>query len=106
MSDTQGPGWYRYRAARGAPWQAVRIVEEGGLWFVLLNGKPVHGSGAAHLHDIPFVHPPASIGARMFHPVTEPEYLMLLDALAAAEEGTPLATPDAPVDLRNARSLF
>lgn len=106
MSDVQGPGWYRHRAARGAPWQAVRIVEEGGLWIVLLNGTAVHGSGAAHLHDIPFVHPHGMIGARMFHPISEGQYLALLDALAAAEDGTPLATPDAPVDLRSARSLY
>lgn len=99
-ADTQGAGFYRWRAGRGAPFQAVRILENGGLWYVLVNGVLAAGSGAPDLHDIPFVHPPGSIGARMFHPVSEFEYLAILDAYDTAPADHPLRSPGTKVDLK------
>jgi hypothetical protein len=93
----QPPGTYRYRSGRRCPWQPVRIIYDGYNWHVLLRGEPVKGSGQADPHDIPFVRFRAP-----FHPITMREYHDLLDDYRDAKPGSPLLTPDEPVNLRGA----
>jgi len=100
----QPPGWYRYRAARGAPFQAIRIVYEDGLWFCLVNGlSEYQGRRVAGRNDpseIPFIilHGP-------FHEITEEQYMAILRDYQEAAPGSPLETPEQPVNVRQARPL-
>jgi hypothetical protein len=96
----QPPGTYRYRARRKAPWQPVRILWDGEMWHCLLTGRPVRGSGTCDPMDIPFIRDRAP-----FHPVSEIEYLQLVLAYEAARPGSPLLTPDEPVDMRRSAPL-
>ena len=96
----QPPGYYRFRLRRGAPFQAVRILHDGEFWQMLRNGEPVRLSGQRDPLDIPFV--------RLwgpFHAITQAEYEEILAAYQAAEPGTPLASPDEPVNLRGSKPL-
>lgn len=94
-------GFYRFRAAKKAPWQYCRVMMDSGRWVVLLNGSVVDGSGVADPFDIPFLlyHWP-------LHPIEESEYDALVRAHAAAPPGHPLRTPGDKVDLRAAPPLY
>lgn len=94
-------GFYRFRAAKGAPNQYCRVVIESGMWVVLLNGEVMKGSGVADPFDIPFLlyHWP-------LHPISESEYEALVRQHAAAPPGHPLRTPGDKVDLRSAPPLY
>lgn len=96
----QPAGTYRYRARRGAPWQAVRIIYDGSRWHCVVNGVAVSGEGQADPERIGFImyHGP-------FHSITEAEYLAILADYADAKAGTPLATPAEPVNLRRSNPL-
>lgn len=96
--EDQLPGTYRYRARKGAPWQAVRITYQDGMWFCVVNGRGDHW--AYDPAKIPFIwrHGP-------FHSVTEDEYLAILKDYAEAHPGSPLNTPDEPVNLRRIKPL-
>lgn len=96
----QPPGYYRFRRGRGRPWQPLRILLRDGLWHFLLVGTPVRGSGEADPLNIAWVrdHGP-------FHPITREEYDALMDSYVAAEPGSPLTTPDEPVNLRRSPPL-
>jgi hypothetical protein len=96
----QPPGFYRYRAGRKCPWQPLRILWDGEFWHVLLIGKPVRGSCEKDPLDIPFVRDRGP-----FHPITMRQYHDMLDDYRAATPGSPLLTPDVPVNLREARPL-
>lgn len=93
----QPPGTYRFRR-RGGPLQAVRIIWDGAEWSVLVNGE--ERGRAADPVEIDFIlyHGP-------FWPISEAEYAQILIAYGKAKPGTPLATPDAPVDFRKSRPL-
>lgn len=94
-------GFYRARLTRKGPWVPVRIIEEQALWVCLVNGEPTKGSGASDPFDVPFL-----LYNWPLHPISEFEYLALVDQHDAAKRGTPLADPNAAVDLRNSRSLM
>lgn len=102
MSGTldPSPGTYRYRARRGAPWQAVRITHGPG-WNVYLNGALLPDAGVEDWikHEWLLWNWP-------LHPIDEREYDALLKAAEQARPGDPLATPDQPVNLRAAPSLY
>jgi hypothetical protein len=78
----------------------VRILNDGELWHVLLNGEPVKGSGRADWLDVAFLKYNWPL-----HPISLTEYYALKDAYAAAPPGSPLTTPDEPVNLREATSV-
>lgn len=96
----QPPGTYRYRARRGCPWQPLRILHDGYLWHVLLIGKPVPRSGRSDPIDIPFVRDRAP-----FHPIPLSEYVRMINEYEEAPVGSPLRTPNEPVDLKGAPPL-
>lgn len=96
----QMPGTYRYRATKGAPIQAVRISFDGATWHVLLNGAVQPGSGALDPSDIPFI-----LWRGPFWSITEAEYMAILREYQDAGRGTPLRTPDQPVNLRESEPL-
>jgi hypothetical protein len=97
----QPPGTYRYRARRGAPFQAVKIMlSDDGFWDVLLNGSPVARSGQLDPMDIPFV-----LNRGPFAPISEHEYRALILEFEMAADGSPLKTPDEPVNLRRSAPL-
>lgn len=96
----QPPGTYRYRSRRGCPWQPLRILWDGYLWHVLLIGKPVVGSGRSDPLDIPFVQWRAP-----FHPIPFIEYVRLIQDYEMALPGSPLLTPNEPINLREAPPL-
>lgn len=91
----QPPGHYWYRAGRGCPLQPLRIHWDGHHWHVLLIGEPVRGSGQRDPMDIPFVR-----ARGPFHPIPEGEYLRMIRDYETAPPGSPLRTPDQPVNLR------
>lgn len=94
-------GFYRFRAAKGAPWQACRIIFESGCWICLVMGKVVEGSGAADPFDIPFL-----VNRWPMHPISEATYDEILQAHEAAPAGHPLRKAGERVDLRNAPALY
>jgi hypothetical protein len=69
---------------------------DGYLFHVLLVGKPVSGSGKKDPMDIPLVKWRAP-----FHPIPMTEYVRMIAEYEAAPPGSPLRTPDEPVDMRN-----
>lgn len=95
--ETVREGFFRYRAAKGAPWQALRIMRESGAWVALLSGQIVPGSCAARARDVPFL-----LWRSPFHPVSEAEYAALLAAYQDAPVGHPLRSPNEAVDWRAA----
>jgi hypothetical protein len=95
------PGFYFFRARRGAPRQPVRIMNDGGYWTVILRGEPAVGSGAEDWIDVPLL-----LFRWPFTPISEAEYYALLQEYERAGSGHPLADPESPVDLRRAPSLF
>lgn len=99
-AEDQPPGFYRYRARRGAPWQALRILWDGAEFHCLLSGEPVKGSPAPDPALIDFI-----LYRGPFHSVSETEYETLLAAYRAAPAGHPLRTPDEPVNLRGSKPL-
>lgn len=94
------PGVYRFRARRGAPWQPVKILFDGYEWHVLVIGKVANGSGKLNPNDIPLL-------ARRWPmlPITPSEYGSLIDAYANAKPGSPLLTPNEPINLRGSPAL-
>jgi hypothetical protein len=96
----QPPGTYKYKAGRGCPWQPLRILWDGYEWHVLLTGKPVSGSGKKDPMDIPLVKWKAP-----FHPISLAEYVKMIEQYETAAPGSPLRTPDQPVNLRQAPPL-
>lgn len=96
----QPPGFYRYRARKGAPWLPVRIMHDGDLWHCLLNGMVTFGSGKRDPQDIPFI-----LYRAPFHAIKEAEYEALIEAYRQATVGHPLASPDEKIDLRTSRPL-
>lgn len=94
------PGTYRYRAGKGAPIQAVRIVYDDTAWHVLVNGSVQPGSGAADPAEIPFI-----LWRGPFWSITEAAYMAILRAYQEAKIGTPLRTPDRAVNLRESEPL-
>ena len=99
--ETVRPGFFRYRARKGAPWQALRVMRESGRWVALLNGEIVPGSGAEKARDVPFL-----LWRSPFTPITEAEYDALLQAHQSAPDGHPLRKPEEKVDLRGAPPLY
>ena len=97
-STDQPPGTYRYRHGKGCPWQPLRIVFEDKQWFVMLRGEVI-GSGDDP-NDIPIIRLRGP-----FHPIGGGEYAILLEAYRVARPGSPLLTPNEPVNLRNAPAL-
>lgn len=96
----QPPGTYRYRACRGAPWQPLRLLWDGFEWHCLLRGEVVSESGRKDPNDIPFIR-----NRGPFHPISIQEYLELITAYRNARPGSPLSTPDLPVDFRRSSVL-
>jgi hypothetical protein len=96
----QEPGFYRYRARRGAPWQPVRIILDGDGWHCLVRGEPVAGSGQRDPLDIPFIRDRGP-----FHSISLVEYHVMIEDYRTAAPGSPLLTPDDPVDLRGSAPL-
>lgn len=94
------PGFYRYRSRRGAPWQPVKILFDGYDWHVLLIGKVAFGSGRADPFDIPLIKHRWPL-----FPITLSEYGVMIDAYANARLGSPLLTPNEPVNLRGSPAL-
>jgi hypothetical protein len=99
--ETVTPGFFKYRARKGAPWQALRVMRESGCWVALLNGDVVKGSGKPLARDIPFL-----LYRSPFTPISEAEYDALLRAYENAPPGHPLRSPEEPVDLRGAPVLY
>ena len=95
--ETVSEGFFKFRAAKGAPWQALRIMRESGTWVVLLSGRVVPGSGAAKAKDIPFL-----LWRSPFFPISEAAYDALLAEYRSAPPGHPLRSPDRAVDWRSA----
>jgi hypothetical protein len=100
LGTEPSPGFYAYRARKGAPLQAMRIINFDGAWIVLVNGTPMPGSGADDWVKVPI------LLRWPFHPITHDRYLELIKAAEDAPPGHPLAEPDKPVDLKRNRSLF
>lgn len=96
----QPPGVYRYRAGRGCPWQPLRLLWDGYNWHCLLIGVAVPGSGQRDPLFIPFIRDRGP-----FHPITLSEYHNMIDDYRAAQHGSPLLTPNEPVNLRVAAPL-
>ena len=96
----QPPGTYKYRSRRGCPWQPLRILWDGYLFHVLLIGKPVPGSGRSDPMDIPMV-----LWKAPFHPISLTEYVRMIEEYENAPPGSPLRTPDQPINLREAPPL-
>lgn len=96
----QPPGLYRYRAGRGCPWQPLRLLWDGYAWHALLIGVAVKGSGQKDPLHIPFIRDRGP-----FHAITVHQYHDMLEEYRTAKPGSPLLTPDVPVDLRAARPL-
>lgn len=96
-ADDCRPGLYRYRATRGAPWQAVEIVRGADGWSVRINGWPTPDKPALDWLDHGWLkrHWP-------LWPIERAEFDRLMLAHQSAREGSPLASPDRPVDLRAA----
>lgn len=101
LGTEPSPGLYRMRMARKSPWLPVRVVEQDGLWFVLVAGKVTTDSGKADPFEVSLL-----LHQWPLHPVDEVTYLALLAEVEAAQPGTPMATPDQSVDLRQSRSLW
>ena len=97
--ETVAVGFYRYREARGTPWQPLRIMRESGLWIVIKCGH-VMLNPTARAKDNPFL-----LWRSPFHKISEAEYYRLIAAYENAPAGHPLRTPEKPVDLRAAPSL-
>ena len=95
--ETVHEGFFRFRATKGAPWQALRIIRESGTWVAILSGEIVPGSGAAMAKEVPFL-----LWRSPFHPISQGEYETLLRAYETAPPGHPLRTPERAVDWRNA----
>lgn len=100
-SDQRAPGFYRCRLVRAGPWVAFRIMCEEGWWLLIQNGKPTSEVAMADYNAVPGM-------AKMIYAkeISADAYAALLAASAAAPEGSPLANPDRPVDLRAAPSLY
>ena len=94
------PGVYRFRTRRRAPWQPVRIMHDGYEWNVLVIGKVAFGSGKADPFEIPII-----AHRWPLHPISQQEYDAMMAEYALAKPGSPLATPDEPVDLRRSLPL-
>lgn len=101
LTTEPSTGFYRFRAAKGAPWGYCRIMVDSGLWVCLLNGEVAKGSGVADPFDIPFL-----LYNWPLHPITAEEYDALIRAHASAPPGHPLRTPGDKVDLRGAPPLY
>ena len=99
--ETVEEGWFRYRAMRGAPFQAVRVLRLQGRWYAWINGVEVPDAGKPLAKDIPFLlwHAP-------FHPISRDEYDRLLAAYRKAPAGHPLTKPGEAVDFRSAPGLY
>ena len=52
--ETVHEGFFRFRATKGAPWQALRIIRESGAWVAILSGEIVPGSSAAMAKVVQF----------------------------------------------------
>lgn len=102
-AEDQPPGYYRVRPGgqRGKrPWMPVRLVlTDDGMWHCLVIGSPVHGSPQSDPSLIPFVRQNGP-----FREIAEAEYYALIAEYDAAGPGSPLLTPNEPINLRNARA--
>ena len=94
-------GFYRFKATKHAPWQPCRIMQESGLWVVLVNGEVASGSGCSDPFDIPLL-----LNRWPLHPITEKDYDALIQEHATAPQGHPLRTPGERVNLRAAAPLY
>lgn len=99
--DVPTPGHYAVRLVRGGPDVAARIIEQDGLWLVLLNGQPTSKTAMPGCWEPPWMERVAFGKA-----ISEAAYAALLDATEGAQPGDPLADPNAPVDLANAPPVF
>lgn len=96
--EDQPPGTYRYRHGKGCPWQPLRIMFDDGRWFVLLRGEVV--GFAADPTDIPLVK-----WRGPFHEISEEDYADLMAEYRKARPGSPLLTPEQPINLRDSPAL-
>lgn len=94
------PGVFRLRSRRGAPWQPVKILYDGYEWHVLIIGQVTPGSGRRDPFDIPLIKKRWPL-----HEITQQEYDDMIAAYARAKPGSPLKTPDQPVNLRGSPAL-
>ena len=94
------PGVYRFRARRKAPWQPVKIMFDGWDYHVLVTGEVVFGSGKPNPMDIPLLRERWPL-----HPISDREYGELMDAYANAKPGSPLLSPNEPINLRGSPAL-
>lgn len=96
----QMPGTYKFRAFKGAPWQAIRISFDGIWWHCICNGVVTRDSGRRDPADISLI-----LWRGPFHRIPESEYMRILRDYDEAPPGSPLRTPNEPVNIRESKPL-
>ena len=101
MPLSPDPGYYATKLVRGGPEVACRIICADGWWVCFVNGAPTSETAEREPFRVPRMEWIATS-----RPISEVEYEAILTAAAAAQPGEPLASPDRPVNWRDAPSLY
>ena len=98
IAHTPRPGFYRVRQAQKGPWVPARIMNEGGVWLVLIAGEPTSPAAMTDPWEVPKMNWVAFSKA-----ITEAEYHAMLTERQKLADDHPLADPTKPTDWRNGR---